>query len=213
MDRPQVVGLIRIMIVFNNRGVTAHNVDTMETLEIPEDMNIHSVALSADGKYVAANSWNKGSQIWEIPTGKPVGKPLKGSDERSRGHFADSKDFHPSKPILAAVFGWQERAVVEAYNYMEDKTVLNRYPISKTGFPPSQTFFTENGDYLVATSIKTLSIFSTKTWQPIMPPISFNAATITAKEIPAQSRLLILKKDIITESKNTSNPFVFCLTC
>ncbi|MCP4951594.1 MAG: hypothetical protein GY922_07065, partial [Proteobacteria bacterium] len=194
---------------FNKRGVTVHNVDTMETLVIPEDINIHSVALSADGKYVAANAWSKGSQIWEIPTGKPVGKPLKGSDERSRGHFAVSKDFHPSKPILAAVFGWQEGAVVEAYNYMEDETVLNRYPISKTGFPPSQTFFTENGDYLVATSIKTLLIFSTKTWQPIMPPISFNAATITAKEIPAQSRLLILKKDIITESKNTSNPFVF----
>ena len=194
--------------IVNHRGVTVQNVVTLETLEIPVEPNIHSAALSADGKHVAANAWGIGSQIWEIPSGKPVGKPLKGSDDPSSGYFAVSKDFHPAKPILACVFGWRTGGVVEAYNYMEDKTVLNRFAISNTGGVRSQTFFTENGDYLVASISKTLSIFSTKTWQPIMPPISFKAQSITVKEIPAQSRLLILKNDVITKNKNTSSPFI-----
>jgi len=112
----------------NHRGVTVQNVNTLETLEIPISINIHSVALSGDGDFVAANSWLNGSEVWESPSGNPIGAPLKGSNHRSDGNLASSKDFHPTEPILATSFCFTTNInnVVEVYNFKEKKNLISR---------------------------------------------------------------------------------------
>ena len=179
----------------NHRGVTIQNVNSLELFEIPEEMNIHSAALSADGKYVAANSWRNGSAVWEVSTGKRVGEALKGTTKSSGGYFACSKDFHPNKPIIATVFSLTTNNVLEVYDFEKKRTLVNRHTINEQQGNMSQTFFTKDGKYLVAVLLKTLTIFSTETWMPIVDSMQFNATSITAKEAPEQGYILIRKSN------------------
>jgi len=195
----------------NHRGVTVQNINTLETQEIPVAMNIHSAALSTDGMYVAANSWRNGSEIWEVESGKPVGKPLKGTDDPTMGYFATSKDMHPTQPIIASTFfviSARTNTVVEVYNYKTDQTLVDRVPVSEDVGNLSQTFFTADGKHLVVVILKTLAIFSTKTWELVSQPVAFDSTYIVAREIPGQRKLLIRKSGPGKSGKDSTNPLV-----
>ena len=170
----------------NHRGITVQNVNSLEIIEIPEEMNIHSAALSGDGRYVAANSWRNGSVVWDVSTGEPVGEAMKGADDPSGGYFACSKDFHPNKPIIATVFSLLTNHVVEVYDFEKKKTLVDRHHMNERQGNRSQTFFTKDGKHLVVVVLKTLTIFSTDSWTPIVDSMQFNSTSITAREAPGQ---------------------------
>jgi len=187
----------------NHRGVTVQNVNTLETVEIPVAMNIHSAALSGDGKYVAANSWRNGSEVWEVSTGTPMGEAIKGADDPSGGYFACSKDIHPNKPIIATVFSAENNNVVEVYDFEKKKILVNRHRINEQMGNVSQTFFTKDGKHLVVVLLKTLTIFSTESWMPIVDSIQFKSTSIIAREAPGQGYILIRKSN-----EDSTEPFV-----
>lgn len=179
----------------NHRGITVQNVNSLEMIEIPEEMNIHSAALSADGKFIAVNSWRNGSVVWDVSTGERVGEALKGADNPTDGYFACSKDFHPNKPIIATVFSLMANNVVEVYDFEKKKTLVNRHPMKERQGNRSQTFFTKDGKHLVVVVLRTLTIFSTESWMPVVDSMQFNAASITAREAPKQGYILIRKSN------------------
>ena len=186
----------------NHRGITVQNVNSLEIIEIPEEMNIHSAALSGDGRYVAANSWRNGSVVWDVSTGEPVGEAMKGADDPSGGYFACSKDFHPNKPIIATVFSLLTNHVVEVYDFEKKKTLVDRHHMNERQGNRSQTFFTKDGKHLVVVVLKTLTIFSTDSWTPIVDSMQFNSTSITAREAPGQGYILVRQSN-----EDTAEPF------